>query len=95
MKKQYFAWKDGKQSRNGRQEWTELTAKEYKTIYENNKAYAADKRRYLPCFPVDTYYFFVWRMLRFTIIDIGELLTCQHLKHIFRYFVYIEILVKY
>ena len=34
MKIYYFAWKNGKKTdENRKQEWTELTAKEYKAIY--------------------------------------------------------------
>lgn len=36
MKIYYFAWKNGKKADKYRnQEWTELTAKEYKAIYED------------------------------------------------------------
>ena len=62
MKKQYFAWEDGKQTKNAQQEWTELTAKEYREIYENNKACPIDKRRYFAPLPGietgDVYYCF-------------------------------------
>lgn len=62
MKKQYFAWKDGNQAKDGRQEWIEITPKEYREIYENNKACAVDKRRYFASLPGvekgDIYYCF-------------------------------------
>lgn len=62
MKKQYFAWKDGKQAKNGQQEWTEITPKEYREIYENNKSCAVDERRYFAPLPGvetgDIYYCF-------------------------------------
>lgn len=62
MKKHYFAWKDGKQAIDGRQEWIEITPKEYREIYENNKACAVDKRRYFALLPGvekgDIYYCF-------------------------------------
>ena len=32
MKKQYFVWKDGQQNLDGKQEWVELTAKEFLEI---------------------------------------------------------------
>lgn len=62
MKKQYFAWKDGQQAKDGRQECIEITPKEYREIYENNKACAVDKRRYFAPLPGvekgDIYYCF-------------------------------------
>lgn len=50
MKKQYFSWKNGKRSESP-QEWTKLTAKEYREIYENNKACQVDERRYFAPLP--------------------------------------------
>lgn len=62
MKKQYFAWKDGKQNQSTQQEWMELTAKEYRGIYENNKYSPVNKRRYFAPLPGietgDVYYCF-------------------------------------
>lgn len=45
MKKQYFVWKDGKQNLDGKQEWVELTAKEFLEIcYSNSKCPREEKR---------------------------------------------------
>lgn len=47
MKIYYFAWQNGKKAdESSRQEWTELSAKEYKEIYESNKTYDISKRRF-------------------------------------------------
>lgn len=62
MKKQYFAWKDGKQNQSTQQEWMELTTKEYREIYENNKSCPVNQRRYFAPLPGietgDVYYCF-------------------------------------
>lgn len=62
MEKHYFAWKDGKQSTDAQQDWTELTAREYREIYEKNKACPVDGRRYFAPLPGiekgDIYYYF-------------------------------------
>lgn len=46
MKKEYFAWKDGKQAVDGHQEWIKISKREHRKIYESNKHCAADMRRY-------------------------------------------------
>lgn len=62
MKKQYFAWKDRKQAKDGRQEWIEIMPKEYREIYEKNKVCPVDERRYFASLPgvekEDIYYCF-------------------------------------
>ena len=46
MKKQYFAWKDGKKNTNGSQEWTEISAKEYLNICKKSKEHSLEEARY-------------------------------------------------
>lgn len=63
MKIYYFAWKNGKKAdKNRKQEWTELTAKEYKAIYEGNKTCDISKRRFFERVPgvewIDDIYYF-------------------------------------
>ena len=63
MKIYYFAWKNGeKADKYRKQEWTELTAKEYKAIYEDNKTCDIGKRRFFERVPgaelVDDIYYF-------------------------------------
>ena len=60
MKKQYYVWKDGKQNLDGKQEWVELTAKEFLEICNHNRKVEPSDRRYFARVPGveedDTYY---------------------------------------
>ena len=60
MNKQYFVWKDGKQNLDGKQEWVELTAKEFLEICNHNRKVEPVDRRYFARVPGveedDTYY---------------------------------------
>lgn len=46
MKKQYFAWKDGKKNRYGKQDWTDITAREYMDICKKSKEMPMEERRF-------------------------------------------------
>lgn len=46
MSIRYFAWKNGKKAETEKQQWEELTAKEYKAIYESNKEKEISERRF-------------------------------------------------
>ena len=60
MKKQYFAWKDGKQNLNGKQEWQELTSKEFLELCYSNSKRPKEEKRYFARVPGvedgDTYF---------------------------------------
>lgn len=51
MKKQYFAWKDGKQNLNGKQEWQELTSKEFLELCYSNSKRPKEEKRYFARVP--------------------------------------------
>lgn len=46
MSIRYFAWKNGRKAETEKQQWEELTAKEYKAIYESNKEKEISERRF-------------------------------------------------
>lgn len=46
MSIRYFAWKDGKKETAKKQQWEELSAKDFKAIYESNKKKEISKRRF-------------------------------------------------
>lgn len=60
MKKQYFAWKNGKQNAKGTQDWVELTSKEFLEICKSNIGKPIKERRLFARIPNvddgDTYY---------------------------------------
>jgi len=45
MKKQFFVWKDGKQNKNGVQEWTEINGKDFLEICKSNFGKPIEERR--------------------------------------------------
>lgn len=60
MKKQYFAWKNGKQNLNGNQEWKELTSQEFLELCYSNSKRPKEEKRYFAKVPGfedgDTYF---------------------------------------
>lgn len=60
MKKQYFAWKNGKQNLNGKQEWQELTSQEFLELCYSNSKRPKEEKRYFARVPGveygDTYF---------------------------------------
>lgn len=60
MKTQYFAWKNGKQNLNEKQEWQELTAKEFLDLCYSNSKCPKEEKRYFARVPGvevgDTYF---------------------------------------
>ncbi len=62
MKKQYFAWKDGKNATDGTQEWEELTAKEFCELGIKIRTGQIEPKRYFACVPPaeknDVYFYF-------------------------------------
>ena len=51
MKIQYFAWKNGKQNLNGKQDWQELTAKEFLELCYSNSKCPKEGKRYFARVP--------------------------------------------
>ena len=51
IKKRYFVWKDGKRVGGKKQEWTEISGKEFLKIRDEGKGYAANQRRHFLCVP--------------------------------------------
>ena len=62
MEKRYFAWKDGRQSLDKKQQWVELSAKDFLEICKSNIYKSPDTRRYFARLSGvengDTYYLF-------------------------------------
>ena len=60
MKRQYFAWKNGKQTLSAHQEWEDITAKEFLEICKSNIGKPIEKQRFfarIPCAEDSDYYY--------------------------------------